>query len=183
MSVFEPRTKNSTKGEWKLNGNKVVWVEEQFTSTFDQILGIWVKKRTGVVEKTPEESPLKLMKEFRLKILFKDIRPNPKKFRSKEIAWFMEIKLIKIREDQEFMYLCWSDGRLYIKDLYNQMTVECPFRSGPDIIVTDETEEPEFISKKDLEAFIKTSDPKMVFDGKDDNGDFQIGSEIKPVGR
>lgn len=115
--MMSNRTKNSTKGCWKLKENKVVWVEEQFTETFDQILGIWVKKRTGVVEKTPEESPLKLSKEFRLKIIFKDIRPNLKKFRQKEVAWFMEIKFIKIREDREFMYLCWQDGHLFIRDV------------------------------------------------------------------
>lgn len=63
------------------------------------------------------------------------------------------------------------------------MTAECPLRTSPDVIVTDETEEPEYISKKDLEEFLKTADAKMFFDGKDDNGDYQVGSEIKPVGR
>lgn len=172
------RTEKSTEGHWVLHEGKPMWQEVTITRTYDTVLGIWNKKESEPVYKSPSE--VGLVKDFTLTILFREEFENRKKHKQVEIAWFLERKKILVREDRTHVWLLWSDNKLWIKDVWNQQTFPCPLKeSTPDIIITDLDDEPRYLSQTDLKETLKTSDPKMIFSKKDDDSNYGIELKVK----
>jgi hypothetical protein len=156
--------------------------EIETTHTYDSMLGVWNSKKGEPVYKSPEQ--VGLMKKTNLTILFQETRPNPRKFRSIETVWFKEQKEISVREDREHIWLLWDvqSKKLFIKDLMFGVTFQCPLKTNADIIVSDLTEEPEFLSikqVKDLIEGIAVNSPLLIFTKKEESGDYGIGVESR----
>lgn len=174
--------RKSTSGRWVLHEGKPMFEEIETTHFYEPILRIWNSKKGEPVYKTPEQ--VGLMKKTNLTILFQEERMNPRKFRSTEVVWFKELKEITVREDREHVWLLWDSQtkKLFIKDLMFGVTLACPLRTTPDIIVTDLTEEPEFLSIKQVKDLIEgyaINSPLLIFSKKEESGDYGIGTESK----
>lgn len=175
MSVFEPRTRKSTKGKWKLHNNLPVFEEVELVSTFDSMLGSWSKKKVvQTLYKTPEQ--MGLVKEILVMVLFREERDNVRKYKGKTVEWFQESFRIKVREDCEWMFLTFQDRHLWLKDLYYGQTCECPLKNSPNVIVTEENKsgEPEYVEKSKLEELIKNVPNLLIYSKKDDDGNYVV---------